>query len=135
MTDTVPMPECEKMRAVHDQSQAIGEFLDWLTGPADEEGRGLVLAEYITDYTDVCRHDWHEPHSFGWAKYWSDEETCPSCGSTDLDTRLDAKYRYDPPQLWAARVGGFNKLLAEYFKIDLDKVEAERSALLDALRA
>lgn len=35
------MPECERMRAVKDQSQAIGEFLTWLSGT-----KGLVLAEW-----------------------------------------------------------------------------------------
>lgn len=36
-------PECEKMRAVHEKSQAIGEFLDWLSE------RGIVLASYYEE--------------------------------------------------------------------------------------
>lgn len=36
-------PECEKMRAVHEKSQAIGEFLDWLSE------RGIILASYYEE--------------------------------------------------------------------------------------
>lgn len=45
----------------------------------------------------------------------------------DLDYRREDRYypAYIP----------INKLLAEYFKIDLNKVEQERSALLDGIRA
>lgn len=76
------MPECEKLRAVKEKSQAIGEFLDWLSS------QGIVLAAWNTDGCD----------------------------------RLEL------------RRGSIEELLAEYFNIDLDKVETEKRALLDDLR-
>lgn len=43
MTATVPTPELDKMLAVKDRSQAIGEFID---------GAPYYLAEYVT-YDDI----------------------------------------------------------------------------------
>lgn len=37
----IATPESDKMLAVHDKSQAIGEFMEWLQGE-----RGIVLAEW-----------------------------------------------------------------------------------------
>ncbi len=41
----------------------------------------------------------------------------------------------DHDRLMPARTGGFERLLADYFGIDLDKVEAEKMAILEQLRA
>jgi hypothetical protein len=45
-------PEHDKLRAIHEQSQAIGEFLDWLRSPVDEGGKGVHLH---------TRETWTEP--------------------------------------------------------------------------
>lgn len=74
-------PECEKMAAVQDKSQTIGEFLDWL-------GTKYTLAEY-------------------------DE--------------------YDEDELFPVSIN-IQKLLAEYFEIDLDKVEEEKNDILNEMR-
>lgn len=73
-------PECKKMAAVKNESQAIGSFLDWL------EGEDLF----------ICNLE--------------KEEYRP------IHTTIE-------------------KLLAEYFEIDLDKVEEERRQILDELRS
>jgi len=75
-------PECEKLSAVREKSQPLGEFLDWL-----ERERGLTLAEF----------EEHAEHYF------------------------------------PARIGT-ERLLAEYFNIDLGAAERERSALLKWLQ-
>jgi len=80
----VEYPECEKMSKVKEQSQIIGEFLDWL-----QNERGITLAEY---------------------------------GSGLNNQHLYPIYKT------------IEKILAEYFEIDLDKVEQERRAMLDVLR-
>lgn len=72
--------ECEKLVNVSEQSQKIGEFLDWLLNE-----KGYVLAK------------WNE--------------------SRYTDRLLDQHV-------------SINSLLADYFKIDLNKVELERRALL-----
>jgi hypothetical protein len=72
-------PEHDKLEAVKDQSQAIGEFL--------ENGRWTL-----------CE--------------WDDRTG----------------------RFWSIR-GDVNRVLAEYFEIDLDKLEAEKRQMLDAMRA
>lgn len=78
-------PECEKMAAVKDQSQKIGEFIEWLRSEKDWE---------------IC--EW-------WGKLNHGGSYSPARFSTE-------------------------NLLAEFFNIDLDKVEKERRQMLDELR-
>jgi hypothetical protein len=73
-------PELDKMEAVQEQSQTIGEFLEWLNG------KGISLCKLGTA-------DWEQNFHF------------PIHDSTE-------------------------KLLAEYFDIDLNKVEQEKQVLL-----
>jgi hypothetical protein len=42
-------PEHDKLRAIADQTQAIGEFVEWL------EGKGIFLARYVEGF-NVPRH-------------------------------------------------------------------------------
>lgn len=81
-----PCPECEKLAAISEESNRIGEFLSWLSR------QDIIIAQY---------------DSFG-----------------DL-------YRSRNYQLTDS---GINRMLAEYYEIDLDKVERERRALLDWIR-
>lgn len=76
-------PEHEKLSAVQDKSQAIGEFLEWLTGE-----RGYEIAEY-TDSSD-----WPLP------------------------------VRYNT-----------QSLLAEFFGIDLVKLDDEKRCMIDAIQS
>lgn len=80
-------PECEKMAAVKDRSQVIGEFLDWLLNEKE-----FVIAHY----------DPYESDHGG--------ETLV-CDQKDIE-------------IW----------LAEFFNIDLDKIEKERCQILDEIR-
>lgn len=78
-------PELDKMSAIHEKSNATGDFLDWLQNSREPR---IYLCE--------------------------------------LDQ--DAEQFY-PPNL------SIEKLLAEYYKIDLNKVEEERRQMLDYIRA
>lgn len=56
-------PECDRLAAIADQSQQIGEFVDWLAG------EGLHVAEWVRrhecDHPTPCRrgmHDLIEPY-------------------------------------------------------------------------
>lgn len=73
-------PECSRLVSVSDESQVIGEFLEWLQ------------ARY-----QLCTLD---------------------------------HYDYFQPQY-----PNINQLLADYYGIDLDKVESERRAMLADLRS
>jgi ribosomal protein S12 methylthiotransferase accessory factor YcaO len=96
--EAVLTPECEKMRAVKEKSQAIGEFLEWLSAE-----KGVHLAEYHR-HTRGCLD--HEAHLV--------------CGLLE-----------DHSVRWNYSI---ERLLAEYFDINLDKVETEKQALLDHQR-
>jgi len=74
-------PECEKLAAVHEKSQAIGAFLEWL------ETKDISLM--TRDHNDDC------------------------CS----------------PRM------SIEEMLAEFFEIDLNKVEEERRAILEDIEA
>lgn len=97
--EAVLTPECEKMRAVKEKSQAIGAFLEWLSAE-----KGVHLAEYHR-HSRACLD--HEAHLV--------------CG---LLENHSVRWNYN-----------IERLLAEYFDIDLNKVEEEKEAILDAIRA
>lgn len=87
-------PECEKMLAVREDSQKIGEFLEWL------ESKKITFFEWKErEYNEEM--DEYIPEESGY---------CP--------------YHYD-----------MESLLAEFFGIDLDKVEQERRQILDEIRS
>jgi len=49
---TSGFPECDKMNAVREKSQVIGEFIEWLqSGEASEKEEPIVLAYYPTQRT------------------------------------------------------------------------------------
>lgn len=87
-TETMAMPtetypEHEKLRAISDKSQAIGEFLEWA------DAHGMFLARY--------------------QKRGALDEPVPVGTSV-------------------------TELLAEFYGIDLTKIETEKRAMLDAMR-
>lgn len=124
--------ESAKLVAVADDSHKLGEFLDWL------QEQGIHLAEW-QEPTDTCgwedmRHDYltGKPRKRcvnGQLVGPDDEplgvacESCSGTGQITLSERL-ITLPWNP-----------TALLARYFNIDLDKVEQERRAMLEALRA
>lgn len=86
METTTEYPEHEKLLKVKDESQAIGEFIEWLAS------KRMALGE------------------------WREFE------------------EYDNPQFVVAHLN-VNTILAEFFNIDLTALEAEKRAMLDAMRA
>lgn len=112
-------PECEKMSTVRDKSQAIGEFLEWL---AYEKG-----VYFWTTNT------WHEEFTCPCMDYGDDQRDvhdeaawCEKCQNTGkyIDVQSeDGPFQYQ-----------IEKILAEFFEIDLDKVEAERRQMLAELQ-
>lgn len=74
-------PECDKLHAIKEKSQAVGEFLEWLC-----QTKGVFLVSFGEDGEKMCY------------------------------------FQYNREQL-----------LAEFFEIDLNKVEEERQAILEEL--
>ena len=82
-------PECKKLSAVSEESNKIGDFLEWLSS------KGFVIAGY----------------EHGIRNY----------------EKLVAIRKFQASN-------GINNILAEYYGIDLNKVEKERQALLEWVR-
>ncbi len=79
---TIPTPALDKLHSVHEKSQTIGAFLDWLLNE-----QRFVLAAY------------------------------------------DGRHELPVPTMRP-----ITRFLAEYFEIDEEACEAERRAILDAMR-
>lgn len=92
---TAPYPEHEKLKAIADKSQVVGEFVEWLGS------KGIHLADYPACLTGGD-HAHHECR------------------------RSERLYTIDTP---------IRKLLAEFFDIDQDKIDAEKDAMLEQLRS
>ena len=46
-------PEHDKLRAINDKSQVVGEFLEWLeSGEAHPDGESIELAYHIGDFLE-----------------------------------------------------------------------------------
>lgn len=110
-------PEHEKLSKVQDASQAIGEFLDWLTG---EQG------------VQLCR--WQSHANNGQPRYVGpnhprSQELNPHgikyVDNPDFEERLEGLYPDGRP---------IQELLAEYFGVDLQRLDSEKRVILDRLR-
>ena len=132
-------PEHEKMAAIHTESQAIGEFLEWLSGD-----RGLAICQNgIMDERPVYWIDALD-------EYDGDQQAVRKAAlEAGVITARDVSWWHDiQPKLrgevhhWEPyeREGyypasiGIQKLLAEYFNIDLNKIEQEKRQMLDEIR-
>lgn len=105
-------PEHDKLSKISDQSQAIGEFLNWLA-----DVKEVLLAQYAVE-SRICRNCDHEdPH---------EGEECGECGCDRQPVR-------NPDRIYPYR-GRKTKLLAEFFGIDENRLEDEKRAMLDTMR-
>ena len=94
-------PECEKLSAVHEESQKLGLFLDWL----------FSTNGTLCQFRDAVMYDEDGEITSRWS-----ENVCSD------------------PEGFYPNGKSIEKILAEYFEIDLNKVEKERSALLEYIR-
>lgn len=106
-------PEHEKLAKVRDESQSIGEFLEWLSE------KGIRLAAYHTHNEGCVNPDWHEGVNDG--KDWLDDDHVEKivCGGRENEL---VPIHYDT-----------QKLLAEFFGIDLNRLEQEKRTMLQHL--
>jgi hypothetical protein len=102
-----PYPEHAKQRPILPFSQKIGEFVEWL-----EQEKQIYFAQIHS----------HGPGCPGWDsdrnRYNPDRQN--RCGFHDDELFLSH--------------ASITKLLAEFFEIDLKKLEIEKEAMLDAMR-
>lgn len=135
-------PEHEKLEAVHTESQAIGEFLEWLNGE-----RGLVICQsgiaderpvYWTDVLDTWAGDPKKVKAEALkAGVITEQDARGSYYLNVLPKLRVAVHHWEPYEregFFPAHIG-IEKLLAEYFDIDLKKISAEKDQMLDEIRA
>ena len=97
--------ELEKLEDVSERSQAIGEFLEWMFGT-----KNYHIAKYLTD----------EEYESEDNVYWVDGL---------YEKEQFKRHEIGKEELMPIHID-IEKLLAEYFEIDLVKVEEERRETL-----
>lgn len=148
-------PEHDKQAEVIDQTQAIGEFLDWLAS------QGVHLMKWREDLTDTrptdgkcevrrrdrpkqpCDPTLADDTGSAWyytahCMHWHDEKRetdsasqrgiCCHCGK-------GRHYEVTGLSAWTPESRGVLQLLADWAGIDLNKIEAEKRQMLAAIRA
>ncbi|GAH25145.1 unnamed protein product [marine sediment metagenome] len=100
--------ELEKLESVSKKSQAIGEFLEWLFGT-----KNYHIAKYLTE-----------------EEYESEDNVCWVDGL--YEKQQFKRHEIGKEELMPIYVD-IEKLLAEFFEIDLVKVEKERRETLEKL--
>lgn len=109
---TSDYPEHDRLRVVSEQSQAIGDFLEAMSA----EGWNLMRLETLYDERDC-------PLCIDGKRRGVDCRRCSGTGLVRVEVEEYVGYR-----------GSTNRMLANHFGIDLNKIEDEKRAMLDALR-
>lgn len=102
-------PELNKLTAISEKSNAIGDFVSVFL-----REKGVVLGQ-VHKHSEKCS-GWLESQTKRRPEKWLDE----NCGVRDGEI---IPFHYN-----------MEKLLAEFYDIDLNRVEDERRAVLEALR-
>lgn len=121
-------PEHDKQHAIVEQSQAIGEFLEWV----ESEGWHIERrVEKVSDEPCTGRGNGHcengeetVMHLRSGTYRWTGAK-CRACKGTG---RVQVEYT-------AVEHLNIIQALAEFFEIDLAKIEEEKRAMLAAIRA
>lgn len=107
-------PEHDKLTAVSEKSQAVGEFLEWL------QNQHVRLMVWKEDVEERCpRIFCDDGQVFG--------KECKTCHGSGYSRTGKAWVDFSPL--------GITERLAIYFNVDLNKIEQEKRAMLDAIRA
>lgn len=118
-------PEHDRLHAVVDQSQAIGEFLDWML----TEGWQIEKHEQVTAEERCPGSGPYECREGKRLNFYGNVlGICRYCGGTG---KVEMTHTAVRPLDDATIV----RLLASYFEIDQNKLEAEKRAMLEAQRA
>jgi hypothetical protein len=113
---TMETPELDKHAEVLDESRTLSDFYDWLGQ------QGVHLMVWRTDMTDrrLCL-------AFNCIDGKVGKRDCTACDGTGWREVTGIEGWVEDPR-------HPERLFADYFGIDLNKIEQEREALLDGLR-
>ena len=99
-------PEHEKLQAVKDKSQAIGEFLEWLSSV-----KQIRFAKWLKDFRDPTLKEIKEAKQQGF--------------------KTPKRVEWD---VFVQQQMEIKKWLAEFYEIDTNKLETEKRAMLEEIR-
>jgi hypothetical protein len=121
-------PEHEKLQAVSEQTQAIGEFLDWLNS------QGVHLMTWREDLTDTRPDDWCEAAKYSHlhCDHWGTEDETHECCRCAKPYGLR---EVTGIKGWVSKRRSTLQLLADWAGIDLAKIESEKRQMLESIRA
>ncbi len=133
----IETPMLDKMRGVHDDSETVGAFLEWLQG----EQRLHLLCWSTVEEEDECPGASLRERCYGGktqeryrqigneGRYEPDPKspTCRRCNGTGRVTRSR--------ETWVPDGRTIEQLLAAYFGIDLQQVAEEKQAVYEAMAA
>lgn len=124
----IETPELDKLAKVREQSQICGEFLEWL------QNKQLLLCKYVeghsngeTKYIEVGK----KPN--GDIIYEAIEGHWEKTTTRRMDAKENPNYEYITFGFYPSYEGS-EKLLAEFFGIDLVKIEDEKRLILEQCR-
>lgn len=129
-------PEHDKLHAVHEKSQAIGSFMDWLLGEKaielmqrysrEEDDAGDPV---YRDFEGKVIEDWPPPHS----DYYEPNHAMREKRAQEegIEQRLVLDPRGEKLMPFVLRT---ENLLAEFFNIDLKTLEYEKRKMMDKCR-
>jgi len=112
----MPVPYCEQLAREADNSHGIDNFLNWLSESYDIELGAPLIKEGCFDHFENWLHRADKPII-----------------NAEKTTCIYAR-EYPDNCTFAHLFGRREKLLADYFCIDLDLVERERQVLLHVMR-
>lgn len=110
-------PEHDKLAKVSEQTQAIGDFLDWIG--AERGARLMAWREWDEQTVDECPNCHYSARSIA------------ACSRCDDKGMAEVPRHYE---CWVPLDGSAQSWLADWAGVDLHKLECEKRAMLDALR-
>lgn len=155
-------PEHDKLAAIQEHTQVIGEFLEWLAS------QGVQLMTWREDLTDSrptdpeCPHRWRDcdgcththddcapasgdettygllAYSIAHCKHWQDPERKAGGNARQgvcCRCHRGRFYEVTGIRSWVHERRSTTQLLADWAGIDLGKIEAEKRQMLDSIRA
>lgn len=122
-------PEHDKLSEISELSQSIGEFIEWLPTVdmfVCDTKRVKECLHSIGGLTSPRRIECRNGRLYNEA-HDEDRGECDQCNGTGMVKRIDP--------FWVPFAGGIELLLANFFGIDLAKIEQEKRAMLDSMLA
>ncbi len=119
-------PEHDKMKSLRVESQTVGNFIDWLS---QVEHVHLCLHDedqYVCEECGVITQE-----EVRYARGLGAEMSCRKCRTNEVKNLVE----FRPEGYYPYHYNRIESLIAKFLEIDLTKIDNEKRAMLDGLRA